>query len=330
MITLSTSVGIACGWVIGMSSIEVADSKKILLYIVISYALALLADIVLLVLGVSSANVFLWSFLRMWSPTITTIICLYVFGDDVKAFFKNTVSFSKTALKWYFIAPLIVYLALGVYAVIAAPLNLFNVGFYSKKMAEELVKQGIAEDIESAQQIARSFVYILFAIGYLMGVTFNSLFALGEEIGWRGYLYNLLRKYPTYISTLIIGLVWGYWHTSATLLLGHNYIVNREIGSLLLFPLLTLATTYAYLQLVRKSNSVIPAASLHGTFNALWGFTLEVGPLSQSEKELYLGLGVLGLIAWAIISLAIHLTTIATKNKRINKIEVSQESKALL
>jgi len=330
VIALSTSVGVACCWVVGMSRVEVADFKKILLYIVISYALALLADIVLLVFGVSSTNVFLWSFLRMWSPTISTIICLYVFGDNVKTFFKNAVSFSKTALKWYFIAPLIVYLALGVYTIIATPLNLFNVGFYTKKMAEELIAQGIAEDIESAQQIALSFVYILFAVGYLMGVTFNSLFALGEEIGWRGYLYDLLRKYPTYVSTLVIGLIWGYWHTSATLLLGHNYIVNRKIGSLLLFPLLALATTYVYLQLVRKSSSVIPAASLHGTFNALWGFTLEVAPLSQSEKEVYLGLGILGLTTWAIVSLAIYLITRATKDKRINKIEVPQEDRMLL
>ncbi|MEM1645515.1 MAG: CPBP family glutamic-type intramembrane protease [Ignisphaera sp.] len=298
-----------------MNDVNEVNFKKILLYIFISYVLALVADLIVLIHGVSSAIVLLWSFLRMWSPAIATIICLHIFRDSIKAFFRNTISFSKIALKWYFLAPLIVYLALGIYALITIPLNLFNIGFYIEKTAEELVKQGVVEDIKSAQQIASSFVYILFVLAYLMGTTFNSLFALGEEIGWRGYLYNLLKKYPTYISTLVIGLVWGYWHTSATFFLGHNYLINREVGGLLLFPLLTLTTTYAYLYSVKKSNSIIPAASLHGTFNALWSLTLEVTSIPQNEKEVYLGLGILGIITWTVVSLIVYLIERIAENR---------------
>lgn len=300
------------------NNVDASDFKKILLYIIISYALALIADLIVLVHGISNTIILIWSFLRMWSPAIATVICLHIFHDNIKAFFRDTISFSKTALKWYFIAPLIVYLALGVYALIATPLNLFDIGLYIEKTAEELVKQGVIEDINSARQIASSFIYILLVVAYLMGVTFNSLFALGEEIGWRGYLYSLLKKYPTYISTLVIGLIWGYWHTSATFFIGHNYLVNREVGGLLLFPLFTLTTTYAYLYFVRKSNSVIPAASLHGTFNALWGFTLEVASIPQNEKELYLGLGILGIITWIAVSLVIYLIVRITDKANIS------------
>lgn len=36
---------------------------------------------------------------------------------------------------------------------------------------------------------------------------------LGEEFGWRGYLYNVLReKYSIFSTSLIIGIVWTFWH----------------------------------------------------------------------------------------------------------------------
>ncbi|MEM3980867.1 MAG: hypothetical protein QXF79_06400, partial [Ignisphaera sp.] len=108
---------------------------------------------------------------------------------------------------------------------------------------------------------------------------------------------------------------WGYWHTSATFFLGHNYLINREVGGLLLFPLLTLTTTYAYLYSVKKSNSIIPAASLHGTFNALWSLTLEVTSIPQNEKEVYLGLGILGIITWTVVSLIVYLIERIAENR---------------
>lgn len=37
---------------------------------------------------------------------------------------------------------------------------------------------------------------------------------LGEEIGWRGYAQNQLQKrHSPLVSSLIVGVVWGFWHT---------------------------------------------------------------------------------------------------------------------
>ena len=37
--------------------------------------------------------------------------------------------------------------------------------------------------------------------------------AIGEEIGWRGFLQpSLDKKYPKIISCIIVGIIWGTWH----------------------------------------------------------------------------------------------------------------------
>src|SRR5699024_5751565 len=50
----------------------------------------------------------------------------------------------------------------------------------------------------------------------------NLLPALGEEIGWRGWLTPQLLPLGVVPTVLITGVVWGLWHTPL-LLLGHNY-----------------------------------------------------------------------------------------------------------
>jgi len=37
---------------------------------------------------------------------------------------------------------------------------------------------------------------------------------LGEELGWRGYALNVLQqRFSPLISAIIIGVIWGFWHT---------------------------------------------------------------------------------------------------------------------
>lgn len=39
------------------------------------------------------------------------------------------------------------------------------------------------------------------------------LIAIGEEYGWRGYLLpRLLNRFSVFNSSLILGLIWGFWH----------------------------------------------------------------------------------------------------------------------
>lgn len=47
--------------------------------------------------------------------------------------------------------------------------------------------------------------------GFLFGLFFL-IYALGEEIGWRGYMHDALSPKPILVRGLLIGIVWYIWH----------------------------------------------------------------------------------------------------------------------
>ena len=114
------------------------------------------------------------------------------------------------------------------------------------------------------------------AVSLLMGVlvygpVINLFFAIGEEIGWRGFLYPALRqRMSTLPACLLVGAIWGLWHTPINLM-GHNYGTSYPgfpwLGILGMCLFTTSARTFlAWLS--ERSGSLWPAALAHGTINA--------------------------------------------------------------
>lgn len=85
---------------------------------------------------------------------------------------------------------------------------------------------------------------------YILNFTAILVGSATEEIGWRGFLLpNLQKRYSPFISSIIVGILWGVWHLNFTGgLLGFllytvtiiemsilmTWIYNRSDGSLLL------------------------------------------------------------------------------------------------
>lgn len=91
---------------------------------------------------------------------------------------------------------------------------------------------------------------------------------LGEELGWRGYALNeLQKKYSPLHSALIVGVLWGFWHTPLWFASGYTgvyliqYIVLFMIGIVSFSIIVTL-----FYNLNR--NLVIPIV-MHQLFNFL-------------------------------------------------------------
>ena len=68
--------------------------------------------------------------------------------------------------------------------------------------------------------------YILISI--IQAITFapliNTFFALGEEIGWRGFMYPQLKeRYGRTRGRVVGGLIWGAWHWPIIWLIGYEY-----------------------------------------------------------------------------------------------------------
>ena len=152
-------------------------------------------------------------------------------------------------------------------------------GVELKYSAEQLINQyNIPED---QQELVREqmgqlpawlmAVSVVFS-GLLAGITVNALFAFGEEYGWRNYLVGALREVKFWKAALFIGIVWGIWHFPL-ILMGHNYPNEPQWGVLLMVVFCVLAGVLE-LYFVLKTKSMIVAAVMHGTINAVAGMTI--------------------------------------------------------
>ena len=92
--------------------------------------------------------------------------------------------------------------------------------------------------------------------------------ATGEEAGWRGFaLPRLLETHGPVRASLILGLLWSFWHLPLWFLSGYSgldllvYVLTFSVSIISLTFLLTWITS-------KTPNSLIPIVITHFSFNA--------------------------------------------------------------
>lgn len=135
--------------------------------------------------------------------------------------------------------------------------------------------------------------------GLVAAVTVNAVAAFGEELGWRSFLYNELKKYGFWYTSMVTGVIWGLWH-APIILQGYNYPDAPVLGVLLMIVFTLLyAPIFTYIRM--KSGSVIAASILHGGINASAGLALLV---TRGGNSLLTGsLGLSGFIVLGVINI---------------------------
>jgi membrane protease YdiL (CAAX protease family) len=105
--------------------------------------------------------------------------------------------------------------------------------------------------------------------GLLAGITINAIAAFGEELGWRGFLFNNLNKMGFWQHSLFVGVFWGLWH-APLILRGHNYKSDTLLGVLMMVLFcIMLSPLFTYFR--AKANAVLAPTWLHGVMNATGG-----------------------------------------------------------
>lgn len=85
-------------------------------------------------------------------------------------------------------------------------------------------------------------------------------YALGEELGWRGYLHDALRPLGRRRQVVLLGVIWGVWH--ATSFAGHGS-VTEIAARLSVFYLVLIAASAAIGSATDRSHSVLVATACH-------------------------------------------------------------------
>ena len=104
------------------------------------------------------------------------------------------------------------------------------------------------------------------ALGGAAGaVAMASVTALGEEIGWRGFLWPLVRRRMTFIpASLVITAIWWAYHVPVILLGWYG-----NLGGLPAFTVAIIGFAAFVGVLTDRSRSLWPSVLAHGAWNGL-------------------------------------------------------------
>jgi hypothetical protein len=212
---------------------------------------------------------FLTLTLMMAGPAIAAIICATLFEKGRRI---DALGLRFSVNIWWLYAWLIPF-ALGALSLAATVLlagrHLVDPGQqYLAMMAGHMPPAQLAQ-----VRVLAPMLDPIIALQILIGSTINAIaLTFTEELGWRGYLYDLWRRFGFWRASLATGAIWGVWHAPAIYLFGLNYPDHRLIGIPIFIAWCTLVSPV--MTLVRdRGRSTWAAGITHGTMNALGGLT---------------------------------------------------------
>ena len=240
-----------------------SNKRTILLFVVLAYGFAWIIWLALWLSGVglNSPWIQLASIVAMWMPALAVFILGKITNQPSGIKYKLVVNL-KSNWRFYLLAiclsAVINFLGAGLYFLVF-PSN-FSLGFESIQAI--LQEKGVSQSAIPLSSLV--LIQILASLTYAPFL--NSFFALGEEIGWRSYLY----------PAVLLGLIWSLWHLPINLQ-GYNYGL-----SYFAYPVLGVVAMFLFCfslgvllsWLLEKTGSIWASALFHGAINATAGLGL--------------------------------------------------------
>lgn len=191
----------------------------------------------------------------MWVPAFATFITCGLCGVDVKS-----LGWQWPGARWLALAYLVPLLyTLPVYVVTWLILRgSFDVSTFMRGVAGSY-------NLDGAPVFGTLVVGmpLLLTVGMIGSVTW----ALGEEIGWRGFLLPRIESRIGYTNaSLVVGLIWAVWHYPG-LLFGKYNAGTNPVYAVACFTLMVVAMSFVIGWLRLRTRSIWPCAMLHASHN---------------------------------------------------------------
>ena len=134
-------------------------------------------------------------------------------------------------------------------------------------------------------------------ISLTVGGLWSCRSAVGEEIGWRGYMLTRLMDSGLPAPIFFSGLIWGLWHMP--LILGGRYTsVPNSLLSIALFIADITALGYVLAWLRLSSGSIWPCIWAHSVWNELI-----LGPFDAATNDSSIWVGEAGVLTTLVVIL---------------------------
>ena len=180
---------------------------------------------------------------------------------------------------------------------------------------------GALEQLEAQGLTIKSYLIISTIQAVTIAPFLNMFVALGEEIGWRGAMYQYLKeKLGVTKGRIVGGVVWGCWHWPVMIFAGYEY--GKEYpGAPVLGPVIFCICTAAMGILLdyvyEKTGTIWMPSLMHGAINAFTIFAYMTKP--EYADRAILGPAYIGIIS--MIPMIVLAVIICIKNTRTERAE---------
>jgi len=190
----------------------------------------------------------------MWCPALAGMLCLKLNGRKMSELGWKWPETKYALMSWYI--PLL-YAAIAYAIVWSSGLGGFPNHEFIGKLATGM---GLR-----TSPVVSTLVYVLLMGSF--GLVGSLSRALGEEIGWRGFLVPELSKTTSFTTTaLISGIIWSCWHYPILIWGDYNSGTPTWYG-LMCFTVMVVAISFVFAWMRLKSGSLWTGAMLHASHN---------------------------------------------------------------
>jgi membrane protease YdiL (CAAX protease family) len=241
-----------------MKNVPAARHKAIYLFLFITLLLSAVVWILTIHAG-GKAGGFgnrVYGYGIMWCPALAAYITCKILRRNISGLAWQWGN--SRYLIWSYLTPLL-YCATA-YTVVWA---LGGGGFYNQAFLESMQADLAWNNIPT-----NVFLLLFFILQGTIGLIPSMATALGEEIGWRGFLLpEIAASTNSYTKTsLIMGLIWAIWHYP--LLIFGNYNAGApSLYSLATFTLGVISVSFVFTWFRLKSNTLWTGVMLHASHN---------------------------------------------------------------
>lgn len=244
--------------------------KRILIYVLISFLLPWIALLISSLCGntyESDITQIILSF-AMLCPTIAVFATIKLTKEDILVAGEKSLNLGislKGKKKWWFLLGIftpIIYVELG---------YLFYYLLFPKAYDLALLDEAI-----TIFGVKREFIWVV-TFYFMLSAIWLSVGGLGEEIGWRAYLYPKLEELMGEGKALLVGgVIWAVWHFPM-LYIGHNFgkgYWGEPWSGFLAFTIYCVTIGSVLYFFTKKTKSVWVAGFMHSIHNTIAGASL--------------------------------------------------------
>ena len=246
------------------------DKKKFTIYMIFAFGLAWVIQIIASIFA-RNGNVAVFQLLLavcMFMPFLATLIArIPLKGMGWIPKLKGNIGW--ILLAWF--GPMVLTILGAVIFYIIFPNRLDWSGSY---MAIQMGEEAMAELQATGITVPiLTIITVVQACSYVPLV--NGLFGLGEEVGWRGVMYPMLKDKLGRVKGMILGgIIWGAWHWPSMVLAGYEYGLEYWGAPFLGMAMFCLYTTVAGIildVLYEKTKCIWVPSVGHGAINTTLG-----------------------------------------------------------